>query len=112
MDAAARRQELWNLLGDLPHAHQPVSPRLIRREHHPGYVLERLELDLNGFEPVPALLLIPERRAARAPGLLYCHWHGGQYGLGKEQLLEGCTVQPAYAPVCAEKGIVTLAIDS
>lgn len=112
MDAAARRQQLWDLLGDLPHAHTPASPRLIRRERHAGYTLERLVLDLNGLEPVPALLLIPERRAARAPGLLYCHWHGGQYGLGKEQLLEGCAVQPAYAPVCAEKGIVTLAIDS
>jgi dienelactone hydrolase len=34
------------------------------------------------------------------------------YGLGKEQLLEGTSVQPAYAPVLAETGVVTLAIDS
>ena len=34
------------------------------------------------------------------------------YDLGKEQLLQGVKVQPAYAPVCAEKGLVTLAIDS
>jgi hypothetical protein len=34
------------------------------------------------------------------------------YDLGKEQLLAGVKAQPAYAPVCAEKGIVTLAIDS
>jgi dienelactone hydrolase len=34
------------------------------------------------------------------------------YGLGKEQLLKGTSVQPAYAPVLAEMGIVTLAIDS
>ena len=46
-------------------------------------------LDLNGIEPVPALLLIPDKRAARAPGLLYIHWHGGMYDLGKEQLLIG-----------------------
>jgi hypothetical protein len=38
-------------------------------------------------------------------------WHAGQYDLGKEQLLRGTSVQPAYAPVCAEKGLVTLAID-
>lgn len=112
MDPAARRQQLWNLLGDLPRAHRPAAPRLVATEHHPGFTLERLELDLNGIEPVPALLLLPERRAAPAPGLLYLHWHGGEYGLGKEQLLRGCGVQPAYAPVCAEKGIVTLAIDS
>ena len=34
------------------------------------------------------------------------------YDLGKEQLLMGVDAQPAYAPVCAEKGLVTLAIDS
>ena len=85
---------------------------VLATEKHDGYTLERLVLDLNGVEPVPALLLIPDKRAARAPGLLYIHWHGGMYDLGKEQLLIGVDAQPAYAPVCAEKGLVTLAIDS
>ncbi len=107
-----RRTELWKLLGDLPWSHRPGPARLIRTEKHDGYTLERLVLDLNGLEPVPALLLIPDRRPTPAPGLLYIHWHGGMYDLGKEQLLAGVQEQPAYAPVCAEKGIVTLAIDS
>ncbi len=108
----ARRQELWGLLGDLPWKHRPTAPRLVKTEEHDGYTLERLVLDLNGVEEVPALLLIPAKHQARAPGLLYIHWHGGMYDLGKEQLLTGVPVQPAYAPVLAEKGIVTLAIDS
>lgn len=107
-----RRKELWGLLGDLPWEHRPGPVKLLKTEKGEGYTLERLELDLNGVEPVPALLLIPERRAPRAPGLLYIHWHGGQYDLGKEMLLKGGDVEPAYAPVSAEKGIVTLAIDS
>ena len=106
------RKELWGLLGDLPWDHKPAPPKLIKTERHDGYTLERLVLDLNGIEPVPAILLIPEKRRERAPGLLYIHWHGGMYDLGKEQLLAGVKAQPAYAPVCAEKGIVTLAIDS
>jgi dienelactone hydrolase len=108
----ARRKELWGILGDLPWKHQPAPPQLIKTEKHEGYTLERIVLDLNGLEPVPAILLIPEKRRKPAPGLLYIHWHGGMYDLGKEQLLLGVDVQPAYAPVCAEKGIVTLAIDS
>ncbi len=108
----ARRKELWSLLGDLPWPHRPAAPRLLRTENHEGYTLERLVLDLNGEEEVPAVLLIPEKRQARAPGMLYIHSHGGLYGLGKEQLLTGVPAQPAYAPVLAEKGIVTLAIDS
>jgi dienelactone hydrolase len=111
-EQARRRRELWSLLGDLPREHKPAPPRLVRTEKHDGYTLQRLVLDLNGIEPVPALLLIPDKRQKPAPGLLYIHWHAGQYELGKEQLLRGTTVQPAYAPVCAAKGLVTLAIDS
>ena len=107
-----RRKELWGLFGDLPWNHHPGPAKLVRTEKHEGYTLERLVLDLNGEEPVPALLLIPDKRDQRAPGMLYIHWHAGMYGLGKEQLLRGVDVQPAYAPVLAEKGIVTLAIDS
>lgn len=109
---AERRKELWSLLGDLPWEHKPGPATVLATEKHDGYTLQRLVLDLNGVEPVPALLLIPDKRAARAPGLLYIHWHGGMYDLGKEQLLLGVDVQPPYAPVCAGKGLVTLAIDS
>jgi hypothetical protein len=107
-----RRDELWSLLGDLPPRDRPIGAKLLRTEAFPGYKLEHLELDLNGIEPVPALLLVPDKRPAKAPGLLYIHAHGGTYELGKEELLRGREVLPAYAPVCVEKGIVTLAIDS
>jgi hypothetical protein len=110
---AQRRQELWNLLGDLPREHRPAEPRLLKTEQHEGYKLEHLVLDLNGLEPVPALLLIPDKRAEKAPGMLYIHWHGGQYDIGKKELVDGHPGYiDAYAPVLAEKGIVTLAIDS
>ena len=80
---ARRRQELWSLLGDLPWAHKPGPAKLVKTEKHDGYTLERLALDLNGIEPVPALLLIPDDRQKPAPGLLFIHWHGGMYDLGR-----------------------------
>jgi len=107
-----RRKELWGLLGDLPWEHKPGPAKILSKEEHEDYTLERMVLDLNGVEPVPALLLIPRKRQTPAPGLLYVHWHGGMYDLGKEMLLKGVEVAPAYAPVCAQKGLVTLAIDS
>ena len=108
---ARRRKELWNLLGDLPEQ-RPPRARLVRTEKREGYALEHLELDLNGIEPVPAYLLLPDKRAKRAAALLYIHAHGGTYELGKEELVVGRKALPAYASVCAAKGIVTLAIDS
>ena len=107
-----RREDLWGLLGDLPWQHEPASPKVVRTEVHETYTLERLVLDLNGIEPVPAVLLIPNSLEQPAPGLLFIHWHAGMYDLGKEQLLRGTNVQPAYAPVLAEMGVITLAIDS
>ena len=64
-----RRKELWSLLGDLPWQHEPTTPKIVATERHEGYTLQRLVLDLNGIEPVPALLLIPDKRQSPAPGL-------------------------------------------
>ena len=78
-----RREALWSLLGDLPWQHQPAPPKVLRTEQHDNYTLERLVLDLNGIEAVPALLLIPKRLQHPAPGLLFIHWHAGMYGFGQ-----------------------------
>lgn len=107
-----RRQELLGLLGDLPTKYVGQPARLLKTEERPTYVLEHLELDLNGVEPVLAYLLIPKKRAEKAPGLLYLHAHGGTYPVGRSELLNGRKVMPAYAEALAEKGIVTLAIDA
>jgi cephalosporin-C deacetylase-like acetyl esterase len=107
----ARRGELWNLLGRLPEARKPTAS-LLRREQRQGYALEHLVLDLNGVQPVPALMLLPDNLKTPAPGMLYIHWHGGDYNVGKNELFEGTRAMEAYAPVYAEKGIAALAIDS
>jgi dienelactone hydrolase len=108
-----RRKLLWSLLGDLPTQHRPGPAKRIRVEEHADFVLEHLELDLNGEEPVPALLMLPKQRPLKAPGMLYIHWHGGQYAGGKQEMLQGHgETLRAYAPLLAQRGIVTLAIDS
>ena len=106
------RKLLSSLLGDLPKSHTVASARLIRKEQHEGYTLEYLDMDLNGVERVPAILLVPDNIDKKAPCMLYCHAHFGTYGIGKDELLNGRSVMPAYAPVYAKKGILTLAIDS
>lgn len=107
-----QRKKLLSLLGDLPTDHIPKPPQLLRKEKHDGYTLEYLNFDFNGIEPVPGILLVPDNIKGKSPCLLYCHAHFGTYGIGKDELLNGRSVMPAYAPVYAKKGIVTLAIDS
>jgi hypothetical protein len=108
----AQRAKLFSLLGDLPKNHSPKPPRLFKKEPHNGYTLEYLEFDFNGIERVPGILLVPDKIKGKAPCMLYCHAHFGTYEIGKDELLNGRPVMPAYAPVYAQKGILTLAIDS
>lgn len=108
----AQREKLFSLLGDLPGSHSPKPPRLLKKEQHDGYTLEHLEFDFNGIERVPGILLVPDKLKSKAPCMLYCHAHFGTYEIGKDELLNGRPVMPAYAPVYAQKGILTLAIDS
>lgn len=109
-----RRAELYSLLGELPARDRPCGARLVAAEERPAYLLERLELDLNGLEPVPAWFMRPRHMRAPAPAVLYNHAHGGDYALGKDEFLHGrgSLQQPAYADALAAMGYCGLAIDA
>ncbi|MCC7144845.1 MAG: acetylxylan esterase [Phycisphaeraceae bacterium] len=53
------REVLWSLLGDLPARERPIGVRTLSVEERDGYVLERLRLDLNGLDEVPAYFVRP-----------------------------------------------------
>ncbi len=110
----ARRRELYGLLGDLPDRERPVAARLVARETFEHYVIERLVLDLNGFEEVPATIVLPQQLSgARVPAVVFNHSHGGKYKLGKGELIQGNSYlqQPTVAELFARRGYVTIAID-
>jgi dienelactone hydrolase len=113
---AARRDELYGLLGDLPERRRPVSGRKTAEHERDGYVLERWELDLNGAEIVPAYVARPGGAAGpavRRPAVLFNHSHGGGYTIGKTEFIEGRSyLQPVpYAKALTDLGCVALCID-
>jgi len=81
-------------------------------EERGTYVLERLVLDLNGLEQVPACFIRPKEARGRLPAILYNHSHGGAYDVGKEELLAGQSYIKPYAQVLAENGWCALCIDA
>lgn len=113
-DVEERRRLLYSLLGDLPDRDRPISVRAISEEKRNGYILEKLELDLNGVEPVPAYFVRPPDLAGPAPTILYNHAHGGNYALGKDELIEGrgALQAPPYADVITGLGWTALCIDT
>jgi len=111
------RARLLDLLGDLPQTHE--APTVLRRstEERESYRLERLLLELNGIEPVPAIFIAPRGAQTstpdRCPAVLYFHSHGHHYDLGKRELTDGVEylADPPYAVQLAGMGISALCID-
>ncbi len=107
------RQTLWRLLGDLPPRPRRPVVRVLRRENRNGYVLERFAFDNGAGARVPGYLLLPTHpRGTRAPAILYCHWHGGDYRVGKDELFQAAHTPVAPGPVLAARGYVVMGIDA
>jgi len=110
----SRRPELFALLGRLPDRNRPISCEKVGETDGGSYILEKLSLDLNGMEAVPAFFTIPKERRTRAPAILYNHSHGGGYEIGKKELTDGREYlqDPPYAEALAARGVCALCIDA
>lgn len=109
-----RRNELYDLLGDLPPRERPIRAETISIEDRGTFTLEKLVLDLNGIEPVPAYFVKPAGLRAPAPAILYNHYHGGKYKLGKDELLlaKSASGMPSYAEALTNLGYSVLCLDT
>jgi len=113
-DAREQRRVLYDLLGELPDRQLPLRAEKVSEEERDGYILEKLMLDLNGIESVPAYFAKPRGSLGRVPAVLYNHAHGGDYKLGKTEFIEGrpALQQPPYAKVITDLGWVGLCMDT
>jgi len=109
----SQRALLYSLLGDLPPHDRPITAQLIEQRQTQDYDLEYLSLDLNGQEAVPAYFVKPKNAVGKLPVVLFSHSHGGNYALGKDELLQGNTYlpPPTYAKELTSRGWAALCID-
>ena len=108
------RTKLNELLGDLP-PRPPISAfQIITREDKGTYTLETLQFDNGAGEIVKGYVFLPKTATpqSKAPAILYCHWHGGQYDIGKQELLQTNATPVAAGPALAAAGYIVLAIDA
>jgi dienelactone hydrolase len=100
------------MLGKLPPRPRTPSVVVQAREDRGDYVLEKVMFDNQAGADVPGYLLLPKGRTQPGPAVLYCHWHGGQYEIGKEELFRTNAVPEAPGPALVKRGFVVLAIDA
>lgn len=108
-----RAEDLRAALRDLTgYAPAGPAPRFqvqdIREED--GLRIEDLVLD--GPAAIPATFLRPDHDG-RFPAVLYCHAHGGDYALGRRELVDGSRYlqAPGYGRALAAMGFAALCID-
>lgn len=106
------RTTLTRLLGDFPVRPTAPNVRVLAREEHGTYSLERFEFDNGLGDRVPGVLLLPMARKGRRPAILYHHWHGGEYDRGKVELFQTNHTPVAPGLALAERGFAVLAIDA
>ena len=105
------RATIWELLGVIPAPDRYLTAATQSRTQHEGYWLEQLVFRSAEGEPIEGYLLLPDAPGPH-PAILYCHWHGGQYEVGKDELFGMNATPVAPGPELARQGYVVLAIDA
>jgi dienelactone hydrolase len=106
------RATLWTLLGDFPARPKVPVVTILSRTDYEGYVLEKFTfadgLDLD----VPGYLFLPKNPSGKVPAILYCHWHAGEWDVGKEEMLGHNATPVAPGPTLARLGYAVLGVDA
>jgi dienelactone hydrolase len=110
---ARRREDLWRRLGPRPWREGGIAVEHIDSAEHGNALLEHWRLQLNFEQPVPALWLRPRGDVAPRGVVLYCHAHGNNFDIGKDELLLGrpALQSPPYGEALTACGWAVLAID-
>jgi dienelactone hydrolase len=102
------RETLLRCLGEMPPRPDPKKVKVVSKEDHDGYTLERFEF-YNGVDMVvTGILLIPKSRQGPAPTILGLHGHGSS----KESICTDPRSSQLIGPLLARRGYVVAAIDA
>jgi hypothetical protein len=85
---------------------------MLSREDRGDYILEKFQFDNHAGAIVPGYLLLPKQTQGSVPAILFCHWHGGDYHIGKEELFRADHTPVAPGPVWVAAGYAVLGIDA
>ncbi len=106
------REDLIKILGDLPPRPAVTLFKTLSKENKKQYTLERFEFDNGAGAIVPGYFLIPNNGKVKHPAIYYCHWHGGNYDLGKEEIFSTHHTPDVPAEALIKLGYAVIAIDT
>ena len=106
------REGLRNRLGHLPMLPREIHATCQREEAHGVGVAEKIVID-NGREMgIPAWFITPRNEEHPGPAVLWLHWHGGEYGVGKQEVFEDLHTPSSPAQTFLQMGWSILCMDA
>lgn len=107
-DRAKIRQTLYECLGEMPKRPDPAAVKVISREEHDAYTVERFEF-FNGVDmTVPGILVLPRDRKGPVPVVVGLHGHSGS----KNEYLPNPENPLSLGWMLVQKGFAVAAIDA
>ncbi len=106
------RETLVKLMGNLPPRPELPAVRILSREEKDHYTVEKFEFDNGAGATVPGYFLIPKNGNKIHPAIFYCHWHGGNYDLGKQEIFTTHHTPEVPGETLAGAGYVVMAVDA
>ena len=106
------RSILWRCLGELPPRSTASPVRVLQTLDRGDWIEERFEFDNGAGARVPGVFLLPRKRTGKVPGILYSHWHGGEYNGGKVELFQSRHTPTEPGPELVRRGYAVVAIDA
>jgi dienelactone hydrolase len=101
------RATLLECLGEMPARPDPAAVKVLSREEHESFTLERFEF-FNGVDmTVPGILAIPKNRAGRVPVIVGMHGHSGS----KNEYVPNPENPRSLGWMLVQKGFAVAAID-
>ena len=106
------RAGLRQRLGRLPEFPAQVSFEILEKRDHDLALIEKLRLNNGTKQGIPAWFAYPKTINEPGPSVLWCHWHGGEYGVGKQELFEQNHTPQSPLQCFLEMGLSVLCIDA
>ncbi len=106
------RENLIKIMGDLPPRPKKIAVRVLSQEDKGTYRVEKFEFDNGAGALVPGYFLTPKNGKTKHPAIFYCHWHGGNYDLGKQEIFTTHHTPQIPAKVLTDLGYAVMAIDA
>lgn len=103
------RQKLFDLLGDMPFPKSTVATYSVVEEA--DYFREEIQFKNGVGDPVNGVILRP-KTDQKCPAVLYCHWHGDEYELGKAELFRKTFSRDGPGPELVRHGYIVFCIDA